>query len=164
VYTAKAAHCKPSDVVGNDPIAHTFASPEYMMSATQSGTPNSTLRLKKGCVLVLVRNMLSSLGLVNGTKLILLETPRDGGGEQVLKVQTVPPLGSGEDPKVFFLPRISFDMVTPGGLKFIRRQFPVRLAYALTAVRTVRPIVFFHLFRSFTPYPTPYSPPLFPAE
>ena len=158
-YTAKAAHCKPSDVVGNDPIAHTFASPEYMKSATQSGTPNSTLRLKKGCVLVLVRNMLSSLGLVNGTKLILLETPRDGGGEQVLKVQTVPPLGSGEDPKVFFLPRISFDMVTPGGLKFIRRQFPVRLAYALTAVRAALPPLpfpFFHL-PLFAPYALPQA-------
>ena len=76
--------------------------------------------------------MLSSLGLVNGTKLILLSDPPEKGDYlRVLHVQTVPV--EGEEPQFFDIPRISFDLTTPGGLPFIRRQFPVRLAYCMTA-------------------------------
>ena len=78
--------------------------------------------------------MLNTLGLVNGTRLILLsDPPKQGDSLRVLHVETVPPEGSGHEPKRFHLPRISFSMVTPGGLQFIRRQFPVRLAYAITS-------------------------------
>jgi hypothetical protein len=80
--------------------------------------------------MILTRNMLSTLGSVNGTRLRLLsDVPPDGSSLPVLHVETV---GMGE-PRQFFLPRIIFELTTPGVLKFVRRQFPVRLAYAFTS-------------------------------
>ena len=135
---AHAAHARAESsegaAGGGDAMSRVYATPEYMASAKMQGVPPAVLKLKKGCVLLLTRNMLNTLGLVNGTRLILLsDPPRPGDSLRVLHVETVPPEGSGIAPKSFHLPRISFSMVTPGGLQFVRRQFPVRLAYAMTS-------------------------------
>jgi hypothetical protein len=132
-FIAEAAHERVSDVSGyEDGMARHFATQEYMKSVSHRGVPSATLRLKKGCLLILTRNMLTSLGLVNGTKLILLsEPPALGDFLRVLHVKTVP-LG-GDAAQFFDIPRISFDLTTPGGLPFVRRQFPVRLAYVMTS-------------------------------
>lgn len=132
-FLAEAAHDRAGDVAAcANPMDKHYTSVEYMKSVRFRGVPLATLRLKKGCVLLLSRNMLSSLGLVNGTKLILLSDPPEKGDYlRVLHVQTVPV--EGEEPQFFDIPRISFDLTTPGGLPFIRRQFPVRLAYCMTA-------------------------------
>jgi hypothetical protein len=89
-----------------------------MRAAKQSGVPSATLRLKKGAIMIL--NMLTSLGLENGT--------REEDTMCLLHVETV---GLGELTR-HFIPRIIFEMTTPGGLKFVRRQLPARLAYAFT--------------------------------
>jgi len=136
VILAHAAHERAEQsegAGGGDAMSKTYATVEYMATARQHGVPAATLRLKKGCVLLLTRNLLNSLGLVNGTRLILLsDPPAEGDSLRVLHVQTVPPEGSRAPPTDFFLPRINFSMTTPGGLMFVRRQFPVRLAYATT--------------------------------
>ena len=132
-FLAEAAHERVADVSGyEDGMARHFATQEYMKSVSHRGVPSATLRLKKGCLLILTRNMLTSLGLVNGTKLILLsEPPAAGDFLRVLHVKTVP---IGDEAQQFFaIPRISFDLTTPGGLPFVRRQFPVRLAYVMTS-------------------------------
>jgi len=134
-----AAHELSDDSDGNDDaIAKQHATLEYMRGCVQSGVPSATLRLKKGCVVILVRNLLSTEGLVNGTKLLILNDPP---GEaipylNILHVQTVPPPGGGKEPTQHWLPRFCFELFTPGGLKFIRRQFPVRLAYSLTGQKS----------------------------
>jgi hypothetical protein len=98
-----------------DAMSKVYATPEYMASAKMQGVPPAVLKLKKGCVMLLTRNMLNTLGLVNGTRLILLsDPPKQGDSLRVLHVETVPPEGSGHEPKRFHLPRISFSMVTPG--------------------------------------------------
>jgi hypothetical protein len=113
-----------------DGIARLHASLEYMRSVTQAGVPAATLRLKKGCTLILTRNMLASLGLVNGTRLVLLsDPPPEGDLISLLHVETV----GLEHNTRHFIPRITFELSTPGGLLFVRRQYPVRLAYALTS-------------------------------
>jgi hypothetical protein len=129
-----AAHQEVADSDANeDRISRQHATVEYMAGMTESGVPSSILRLKKGSVVMLMRNMLSTLGMVNGTRLLVLsDPPADGGGLPLLHVETVPQPGSGEEPARHFLPRITFEMTTPGGLKFHRHQFPVRLAYAIT--------------------------------
>jgi hypothetical protein len=132
VITLEAAHEAAKDSMGNAPedgISRTHATLEYMRSVTQSGVPSATLHLKEGCILILTRNMLATLGLVNGTRLRLLSVaPPEGEPMSLLHVETV---GLGE-PTRHFIPRIIFELTTPGGLKFVRRQFPVRLAYAFT--------------------------------
>jgi hypothetical protein len=132
-FLADAAHERVADVSGyEDGMGRHFSTQEYMKSVSYRGVPSATLRLKKGCLLILTRNMLASLGLVNGTKLILLsEPPAAGDFLRVLHVKTVP--HGDEAPQFFAIPRISFDLTTPGGLPFVRRQFPVRLAYVMTS-------------------------------
>lgn len=126
---AHAAHARSEESEGGvDALSRTFATPEYMASVCQHGVPPATLTLKLGCVLLLTRNLLNSLGLVNGTRAVLLSAT-----QRTLEVETVPPIGSGQAPQRYNLPRITFTLTTPGGLHFLRRQFPVRLAYATTS-------------------------------
>jgi hypothetical protein len=135
--TLEAAHEECKDAEANDGISRVHATLEYMRSVKQTGVPNSTLRLKPGCIMLLTRNMLSTLGLVNGTRLRLLsERPAHDATLNVLHVETVMPPGSTEAPTRHFIPRICFELFTPGGLKFYRRQFPVRLAYAITGQKS----------------------------
>ena len=76
VITLDAAHEVCKDTAGNeDAVSRTHASVEYLRGVKQSGVPPATLRLKTGCAMLLTRNMLSTLGLVNGTRLILLSEP-----------------------------------------------------------------------------------------
>jgi hypothetical protein len=139
VLVLDAAHELSDDTDGNDDaIAKQHATLEYMQGCVQSGVPSATVTLKKGCVVILVRNLLSTEGLVNGTKLVVLSDPP---GEEdpylnILHVETVPPPGGGQEPTQHWLPRFCFELFTPGGLKFIRRQFPVRLAYSLTGQKS----------------------------
>ena len=135
VFLAEATHSKPDDSAGNeDKVAHAFASDEYMRAQEQSGVPSATLRLKTGAVLILTRNMLASLGLMNGTKLRLLSVAPARGYLSVLTVETIP--AAGQAAVRYSLPRIAFPMVTKGGMNFTRRQFPVRLAYAMSCQKS----------------------------
>ena len=145
-FTVEATHDRCSDVAGNgDGLARVFATDEYMRQHNEAGVPPASLRLKRGAVLMLIRNMLGSLGLVNGTRLRLLSDPGDER-LNLLHVQTVVAPGLGLEAKEFWIPRITFDMKTPGGHPFQRRQFPVRLAYACTTNKsqgqTLRKAVF----------------------
>ena len=96
---------------------------EYLNSLTCSGLPLARLALKPGCPLMLLRNIDPANGLCNGTRMILLRIkPR------VLECRIL-----GGDGKTVFIPRISIppnseDLHVP----LMRRQFPVRLAFAMT--------------------------------
>lgn len=46
---------------------------EYLNSITASGLPLAKLELKKGCPIMLLRNLDPSKGLCNGTRLIIME-------------------------------------------------------------------------------------------
>ena len=100
---------------------------EYINSLETSGVPPHKLRLKKGCVVMLLRNLNIEGGLCNGTRLIvkdivhgrLLKAIIANGqnkGKTVLicKVQMSP-----ADEKVF-------------EFEWKRLQFPVNLAFAIT--------------------------------
>ena len=100
---------------------------EYLNSLTASGLPLSRLALKVGCPVMLLRNLDASKGLCNGTRMIVREIR-----SRALKCEII----SGDERfsgQIVLIPRITLQPSAenlPIPLK--RRQFPVRLAFAMT--------------------------------
>jgi ATP-dependent exoDNAse (exonuclease V) alpha subunit len=99
---------------------------EFLRSLNASSLPPGELTLKIGCPLICLRNLAPARGLCNGTRMVLLRM-----SERVLEVRLV---GGDHDGEIAFIPRISLTPTnsTDFTFKFSRRQFPVRLAFALT--------------------------------
>ena len=98
---------------------------EYLNSITPAGMPPHKLRLKVGAIIMLLRNLNTKNGLVNGTRLLVEEMQT-----HVLLCEITQ--GPRRGDKVF-IPRIEL-CPEDTGYPFIlrRRQFPVRLAFAMT--------------------------------
>jgi ATP-dependent DNA helicase PIF1 len=100
---------------------------EYLNSISMGGLPPHILDLKIGCPVILLRNINPKKGLCNGTKLIVhrfidlncieLEIVTEGAHKGNIEA----------------LPRIDFT-TSESDFPFIlnRRQFPIRLAFAMT--------------------------------
>nr|XP_047146316.1 ATP-dependent DNA helicase pif1-like [Hydra vulgaris] len=98
---------------------------EFLNSLTPSGMPTHCLKLKIGCVIMLLRNLDLKAGLCNGTRIKVCALQNNYIDAEVLT-------GVSEGKRVF-VPRIQLppsDSNLPFVLK--RRQFPVRLAYLMT--------------------------------
>ena len=100
---------------------------EYLNSLVSSSLPLAHLKLKVGCPIMLLRNLNASKGLCNGTRLRVVQIRT-----RVLKcrIMSTDERFGGD---VVFIPRITLsptaeDMPIP----LRRRQFPVRLAFAMT--------------------------------
>jgi hypothetical protein len=98
---------------------------EYLNSLNMGGLPPSQLCLKPGVVLMLLRNLDLGRGLCNGTRLRLINMTH-----RVLFVRIISGSFAGQ---TAFIPRIT---VSPSSeqlpFELQRRQFPVRLAFAMT--------------------------------
>ncbi|XP_072087869.1 uncharacterized protein [Arachis hypogaea] len=99
---------------------------EYLNSISTGGLPPHMLKVKKGAPLMLLRNIDPKAGLCNGTRLLCR-----GTFQNMLDVEILTGHHSG---KRAFLPRIKHKTTENSGLPFvlIRKQFPVRLSFALT--------------------------------
>jgi ATP-dependent DNA helicase PIF1 len=90
-----------------------------------SGVPNHVLRLKVGSPIMLLRNLDRSMGLCNGSRLIITKL-----GKHVVEAKIITGDKIGE--KVL-IPRT---VMTPSNstlpFKFQRRQFPICLSFAMT--------------------------------
>ncbi|XP_019170931.1 PREDICTED: uncharacterized protein LOC109166402 [Ipomoea nil] len=114
--------CKSDSVSGILGDVHT---PEFLNGLRASGIPNHALTLKVGSPVMLLRNIDHSLGLCNGTRLVITRL-----SEHVIEAKILTGDNAGSS---VLIPRMS---MTPSDtrlpFKFQRRQFPVMLSYAMT--------------------------------
>ena len=98
---------------------------EYLNTIDMTGLSPPTLRLKVGQPVICIRNISRSLGVANGTRLIVTQLKRH---YIVCDILT-----GNRSGKSVVLPRITLNFVNKDlPFTIIRRQFPLRPAFALT--------------------------------
>ena len=98
---------------------------EFLNTINVGGLPLAHLTLKPGCPVMLLRNLDPENGLCNGTRMIIVNIrPR------ILECRI---LGGSHAGQTVFIPRITLQPSTEEcPIPFSRRQFPIRLAFAMT--------------------------------
>jgi ATP-dependent exoDNAse (exonuclease V) alpha subunit len=110
-----------------DEVANEFAAypVDFLNQLNISGLPPHQLHLKVGAVVMLLRNLNPSKGLMNGTRMKVLQLM-----DRVIMVEILTGTNVGS---VHFIPRIKLipsDTTLP--FEMSRTQFPLKLAYAMT--------------------------------
>ncbi|KAG2191640.1 hypothetical protein INT46_002555 [Mucor plumbeus] len=98
--------------------------PEYLNSIESGSLPPHALALKVGCPIMLLRNLDSTSGLCNGTRLIVKSLMRN-------VIEATIATGSHIG-KVICIPKIKLISSENDSIQFKRCQFPIRLAFAMT--------------------------------
>ena len=98
---------------------------EYLNTINCSGLPLAKLKLKKGCPVMILQNLNASEGLCNGSRGIVTQL-----GNRVLEVRLLTGEQAGE--KVFIPRRANKPTDSQVPFKFCRRQYPVRVAFAMS--------------------------------
>ena len=112
-------------VTNYDGPSHIDFPVEYLNTLTPTGLPLHTLTLKRGAVVMLLRNLNLKSGLCNGTRLMVLDMKA-----HVIMCEILTGVHKGD---IVSLPRINIEY-TGADLPFTltRKQFPVRLCFAMT--------------------------------
>jgi ATP-dependent DNA helicase PIF1 len=98
---------------------------EFLNTLQFSGIANHELELKVGVPILLLRNLNQSIGLCNGTRLIVKRL-----GQCIIEAKII--TGNNVDKRVF-IPRIIMSPSrTDWPFVLCRRQFPVQVAFAIT--------------------------------
>ncbi|QRV79983.1 ATP-dependent DNA helicase PIF1 [Ceratobasidium sp. AG-Ba] len=100
-------------------------STEYLNTLNSASIPVSKLELKVGCPIMILHNLAPSQGVCNGTQAIVVHA-----GQRVLEVRLL--TGSHTGNTVFLPPMTLSTEESDFGFVMDRRQFPVRLAFAMT--------------------------------
>lgn len=114
------------EAVCDDNSDRTLFPMEFLNTLTPQSYPPHELHLKKGAIVMLIRNLRINKGLCNGTRLIVKDMSKYSLGCEVATG-----CSKGEYviiPRITFLPNKNDQ--SPFRLK--RRQFPIRLSFAMT--------------------------------
>ena len=98
--------------------------PEYLNTLKPTSLPPYILRLRKNCIVMLIRNISINEGLCNGTRLQVLEF-----SNHLLKCKI---LTGDKRNNIVFLNRITLYCENEYPFTFKRRQFPIKMAFAMT--------------------------------
>jgi hypothetical protein len=97
---------------------------ELLNSLNPTGLPAHELKQKKNAIIMLLRTLDIDSGLCNGTRMRILETKPN-----VLLCEIIVGDKAGQ---VVLIPRITLESSKNLPITFYRKQFPVRLAFAMT--------------------------------
>ena len=99
---------------------------EYLNTITLSGMPVHSITLKVGCPIILLRNLDPSVGLCNGTRLMVTALR-----SRVIEAKILSGTHAGNPA---FIPRIVLVTASSSPLPFRlrRRQFPMRLTFGIS--------------------------------
>ncbi len=98
---------------------------EILHNLSEPGVPDHSLKLKIGCICIVIRNLSFDDGLVNGSKIVVRSVSNKLIGADLLR--------DDSQPRHVFIPRITFRFSPDGSsLTVRRRQFPLKVAYSLT--------------------------------
>ena len=98
--------------------------PEYLNSLNPSSLPPYKLRLRKYCIVMLIRNISLNEGLCNGTRLQIVDFSN--------RLSKCKVLTGDKRRSIVFLNRITLYSENEYPFVFGRRQFPIKLAFAMT--------------------------------
>ncbi|KAM0826907.1 hypothetical protein ACQ4PT_068551 [Festuca glaucescens] len=114
--------CQSMDHVADADLLY---SPEFLHGIELSNFPHHRISLKIGVPIMLLRNINQSIGLCNGTRLMVTRL-----GEWVLEAEIMTGIGKGER---VCIPRVILNAPsTRWPFTLQRRQYPIRLCYAMT--------------------------------
>jgi len=113
-------------LTGNDDQARLMSSMRnnFMETMDYDSLPKHVIRLKKGVVVQIIRNINSDAGLYNGTNVFLLEL-----GKRSLHGKIMSGNGAGQ---LVSIPRIRCTKELGSSIKITRRQFPIKLGFGST--------------------------------
>jgi hypothetical protein len=109
----------------NKGILQNMITEDILHKYNKVGVPCHNLKLKVGDICFIMRNLLKKQGLTNNTRVKITQIKKYS-----IRVCTI----DTDIIKFFTIPRIPFKVTLPYGRSFtmIRKQFPLRLAYAMT--------------------------------
>ncbi|GBN03199.1 hypothetical protein AVEN_136525-1, partial [Araneus ventricosus] len=109
-------------IMSEDPQDQLTFPEEFLNSLTPTGLPPYELKLKIGCIVMMLRNLAPSKGLCNGTRLIITKLQQN-----IIQAKSI------DGTQTFLIPRIPLiPSQTNMPFKFKRMQFPIRLAFSMT--------------------------------
>ncbi|GBN58815.1 hypothetical protein AVEN_7789-1 [Araneus ventricosus] len=115
-------------VMSEDPQDQLTFPEEFLNSLTPTGLPPYELKLKIGCIIMLLRNLAPSKGLCNGTHLIITKLQQN-----IIQAKSI------DGTETFLIPRIPLiPSQTNMPFKFKCMQFPIRLAFSMTISRKAK--------------------------
>ncbi|GBN19551.1 hypothetical protein AVEN_124242-1 [Araneus ventricosus] len=109
-------------IMSEDPQDQLTFPEEFLNSLTPTGLPPYELKLKIGCIVMLLRNLAPSKGLCNGTRLIITKLQQN-----IIQAKSI------DGTETYLIPRIPLiPSQTNMPFKFKHMQFPIHLAFSMT--------------------------------